>query len=169
MKGLLQQKGLTLVEIMVAVLVLAVGLAGMAALTLFNVKGTASAQTYSQATVFAGQMADSIRANMAAYESSEFTSDPATSTVDCTSGTTCTAVQLAQYDVTMWKALVAVALPAGQGFVCTDSSPDDGQPGSLACDGLDSNAIKLFWLDSRHSEGLANDTDFHRLVIPLVP
>jgi type IV pilus assembly protein PilV len=62
-KGLSQQKGLTLVEIMVALLVLAVGLAGMAALTLFNVTGTASAQTYSQATVFADQMADSIRAN----------------------------------------------------------------------------------------------------------
>ncbi len=168
-KGLLQQKGLTLVEIMVAVLVLSVGLAGMAALTLFNVTGTASAQTYSQATVFADQMADSIRANMAAYESSEFTSDPATSTVDCTSGTTCTAVQLAQYDVTTWKAVVAVALPAGQGFVCTDSSPDDGQPGSLACDGSGNNVIKLFWLDMRHSEGLANETDFHRLAIPVVP
>ena len=169
MKGLSQQKGMTLVEIMVAVLVLAVGLAGMAGLTLFNVTGTAAAQTYSQAIVLADQMADSIRANMAAYEASEFTSDPATSTVNCTSGTTCTALQLAQYDVTTWKAMTAAALPAGQGFICTDSSPDDGQPGSLACDGSGNNVMKLFWLDMRHSEGLANASDFHRLVIPIVP
>ena len=174
MRGLSQQKGLTLVEIMVAVLVLAVGLAGMAALTLFNVTGTASAQTYSQATVFADQMADSIRGNMAAYESAQFISDPATSSLDCTAGTTCTAVQLAEYDVSTWKAAAALALPAGQGFVCTDSSPDDGQPGSLACDGVGNNVIKLFWTDMRLSEefeglGLATATDFHRLVIPMVP
>ena len=169
MKGLLQQRGLTLVEIMVALVVLSIGLAGMAGLTLFNVTGTASAQTYSQATVLADQMADSIRANMAAYESSQFISDPSISSVDCTSAKNCTAVQLAQYDVTKWKAMVAMALPAGQGFVCTDSSPDDGQPGLLACDGLGNNVIKLFWLDMRNSEGLANETDFNRLVIPMVP
>jgi type IV pilus assembly protein PilV len=164
-----RQEGLTLVEIMVALVVLSIGLAGMAGLTLFNVTGTASAQTYSQAIVSADQMADSIRGNMEAYESAEFTSDPATSSLDCTSGTTCTAVQLAEYDVTEWKAWVAAALPAGQAFVCTDSSPDDGQPGSLACDGSGNNVIKLFWMDTRHSEGLANETDFHRLVIPVVP
>ncbi len=169
MKGLLHQKGFTLIEIMVALLVLAIGLSGIAGLMLFNVTGTASAQTYSQATVFADQMADNIRANMAAYETAQFISDPATSSVDCKFGTTCTAVQLAQYDVTTWKALLATALPAGQGFVCTDSSPDDGQPGSLACDGLGNNVIKLFWMDRRHSEGLAVETDFHRLAIPLVP
>ena len=169
MKGLLRQKGLTLVEIMVALLVLAVGLAGMAALTLFNVRGTASAQTYSQATVFADQMADSIRANMSAYESAQFISDPATASVDCASGTPCTDIQLAQHDVTTWKALAAAELPAGQSFICTDSSPDDGQPGSLACDGSGNNVIKMFWMDMRHSQGLENDTDFHRLVIPLIP
>jgi type IV pilus assembly protein PilV len=174
MKGLSQQKGLTLVEIMVAVLVLAVGLAGTAALTLFNVTGTAAAQTYSQATVLADQMADSIRANMAAYESAQFISDPATSSVNCTSGTSCTAIQLAEYDVTTWKAVVAAALPAGQSFVCTDSTPDDGQPGSLACDGAGNNVIKLFWLDMRLSDesvglGLASASDFHRLVVPVVP
>jgi type IV pilus assembly protein PilV len=138
-------------------------------LTLYNVTSTSSAQIYSQSTVFADQMADSIRGNMLAYEGAQFISDPATSTVDCTAGTTCTFVEQAEYDVTTWKAQVATALPAGQGFVCTDSTPDDGQPSSLACDGLGNNTVKLFWTDMRHSEGLANVTDFHRLVVPVVP
>ena len=55
--------------------------------------------------------------------------------------------------------------------VCTDSTPDDGQPGALLCDGLGSNVIKVFWLDMRHDQvdPLVPQTDYHRLVIPLVP
>ena len=99
--NLTRQDGFTLVEVMIALLVMAVGLAGVAGLTLLNVSGTAAAQIYSQATIFGDQMADGIRGNMLAYESSAFISDPAVSSVDCASGTACTAVEMAEYDVTV--------------------------------------------------------------------
>lgn len=158
-----------MIEIMVAVLVLALGLVSVAALMLTNVTSTGYSQVYSQATIHADQMAEVMRANMIGYESALFISDPASASVDCLSGTDCTPTQQAQFDVTQWKARVAEELPAGQGFICTDSSPDDGQPGSLACDGGGHNVVKLYWQDSRHTEGLASDTEYRRLVISVVP
>lgn len=154
---------------MVAVLVLALGMAGVAALMVANVTSTNGAQLYSQANIRADQMADIMRANLIAYEAAVFTADPGTTTVVCGSGSTCTMTEQAQYDYAQWKALVAQELPAGQGFICTDSSPDDGQPGALACDGSGNNVIKVFWRDTKHTEGLASDTEFRRLALAVVP
>jgi type IV pilus modification protein PilV len=177
-----RSRGLSLVEVMVALLVLAVGLAGTAGLTLFTVTGTASAQFQSQAVVFAHQMAEGIRANLAAYEAAQFATDPGASSLDCFAGTACTAEQIAQYDATQWKDRVAEELPAGLAFICTDSTPDDGQPSAVACDGAGVNVIKVFFRDSKHDDCrrdptggngfvCSSDADglFHRVVIPLVP
>ena len=169
LKNRFRQAGLSLVETMVAVVVLALGMAGVVALMVTNVSSTSSAQVYSQATIHADQMADIMRSNLIAYESALFTADPGTTTADCLGGTGCTLTEQAQYDYARWKAVVAQDLPAGQGFICTDSTPDDGQPASLACDGAGNNVIKLFWQDSRHTEGLASDTEFRRLAIAVVP
>ena len=169
LKNRIRQLGTSLVETMVAVLVLALGLAGVVALMVINVSSTSSAQVYSQATIHADQMADIMRANMIAYEATLFTADPGTTSAVCQGGTGCTLTEQAQYDYARWKAVVAQDLPAGQGFICTDSTPDDGQPGSLACDGTGINVVKLFWQDTRHTEGLASDTEFRRLAIAVVP
>ena len=164
-----RQAGVTLVETMVATLVLALGMASVVTLMIINVSSTGYANVYSQAIIHADQMADVMRANLAAYESALFTSDPGASTVDCLLGTDCSPTEQAQYDSTQWKAAVAQDLPAGQGFVCTDASPDDGQPGALACDGGGNNVIKLFWRDPQHTEEGLTGTGFRRLVITVVP
>jgi type IV pilus assembly protein PilV len=164
-----KQTGMSLVEVMVATLVLALGMAGVAALMVANVTSTNSAQLYSQANIRADQMADIMRANLIAYEAAVFTADPGASTVDCVTGTTCTMTEQAQYDYAQWRALVAQELPAGQGFICTDSTPDDGQPGTPACDGTGHNVIKVFWRDTKHTEGLASDAEFRRFAVAVVP
>jgi type IV pilus assembly protein PilV len=169
LKDRFRQSGTSLVEIMVAVLVLALGMASVSALMVTNVTSTGSAQVYSQAIIHADQMADIMRANMVGYQSAVFTSDPGTTTEVCLSGNNCTPTQQAQYDATQWKAILARDLPAGQGFICTDSSPDDGQPGALACDGSGHNVIKIFWRETRNTEGLVADTDFRLLAVSVVP
>ena len=139
LRSRIRQVGTSLVEVMVAVLVLSMGMAGVAALMVTNVTSTSSAQVYSQAVIHADQMADVMRANMMAYETAVFTTDPGTTSANCTGGTGCTLTEQAQYDYASWRAAVARDLPLGQGFICTDSDDnddtttitiDDGQPGA---------------------------------------
>ncbi len=164
------QSGTTLIEIMIAVVVFSMGLAGTAALVVHNVKTTASASTRSQAVILADQLAESMRANLVAYETADFTSDPAATATVCRGSTKCTALEQAQYDVTEWKAEVARLLPAGQAFICTDSTPDDGKPGALACNGAGTNVIKIFWTNTRfNKEQQIADSDIRRLVTPVIP
>ena len=169
LRSRIRHAGTSLVEVMVAVLVLSMGMAGVAALMVTNVTSTSSAQVYSQAVIHADEMADVMRANMMAYETAVFTTDPGTTSANCTGGTGCTLTEQAQYDYASWRAAVARDLPLGQGFICTDSAPDDGQPSALACDGTGNNVIKIFWRESKHTEGLASDTEFRRLAIAVVP
>ena len=164
------QSGTTLIEILVAVVVFSLGLAGTAALVVHNVKTTASAATRSQAVILADQLAESMRANLVAYETANFSVDPAATATVCRDSTKCTPLVQAQYDVTEWKAEVARLLPAGQAFICTDSTPDDGTPGALACDGLRINVIKIFWTNARFDkERQIANSDIRRLVTPVIP
>ncbi len=165
-----KQSGVTMIEVLVAVVVFSIGLAGTAALVLNNVRTTASASARSQAVILTDQLAESMRANMAAYETAKFISDPAATASVCRGGTTCTSDVQAQYDATAWKAEVTRLLPGGQAFVCTDGTPDDGVPGALACDGNGTNVIKIFWTNSKFTaERQVGATDFRRLVTPVVP
>ncbi len=164
------QTGTSLIEILVAVVVFSIGLSGTAAIVINNVRTTASAATRSQAVILADKLAESMRANMVAYESADFSQDPLAATSVCRDTTNCTSVEQARYDATEWKAEVARLLPAGQAFICTDSSPDDGLPGALACDGVGTNVIKIFWTNARFgNEKQIAASDFRRLVLPVVP
>ena len=164
------QTGATLIEILVAVVVFSIGLSGTAAIVINNVKTTASASTRSQAVILADQQAENMRANLVAYEAADFSQDPSVAVSVCRDTVECTSIEQAQYDTTAWKAEVARLLPAGQAFICTDSSPDDGTPGALACDGAGTNVIKIFWTNTRFAaEEQIAASDIRRLALPVVP
>lgn len=152
-----------------AVVVLALGLAGIAALLLANVSGAASAQVRSAATVQAEALADLMRANVAGLETGEFAANPGVPAVTCTVGDDCTPAEQAAYDFALWQNQLATALPGGQAIICNDISPYDGQPAAPACDGGNLKVIKIFWRDDRHPEGLAAGEQFHRFATPVFP
>lgn len=109
-------KGFNLIESMVALLVISVGLLGVAALFLNSVKATDSAMLRSQAISLAYELADRARAN---YQQAELGAyniqmgvQPAA--VDC-SASPCAADQLAISDLAEWKAHLAANLPSGDG------------------------------------------------------
>jgi len=164
------QSGTTLIEILIAVVVFSIGLAGTAAIVINNVRTTSSASTRSQAVILADQLAESMRANLLAYEAADFSVDPLPTATVCRGEEQCTSDVQAQYDVTAWKAEVARLLPAGLATICTDSTPDDGKPDATACDGAGTNVIKIFWTNTRFTteEQIAN-TDIRRLVVPVIP
>jgi type IV pilus assembly protein PilV len=126
-----RSRGFTLVEVLVALVVLAIGLLGIAKLMLFSSHSNDSAYLRSQATALAYEILDNMRANRAAainglYNTAAGTA-PALPGTLCEAAGACTGPQVALYDVYKWKLRLNAnsglappgALPFGQGSVTT--------------------------------------------------
>jgi len=114
-------RGFSLLEAMVALVVLSVGMLGIAALHGHSLAASRSAQLRTQAVNLAGDMADRIRVNRlggAAYtgtaENNEC--DPQSSESG-SGGVDCTPEQMAAHDLFVWQAQLARVLPDGTGSV----------------------------------------------------
>src|SRR5271170_6832768 len=105
------QGGFTLVEVMVSLLVLGIGLLGIAKLMLFASRANDSAYLRSQATELAYEILDDMRANrQTAMTQGYDTALNATATnpnVTCLGATTCLPPAQALYDVYLWKLRLA--------------------------------------------------------------
>jgi type IV pilus assembly protein PilV len=113
----LRQRGLSLVESLVALLVLSIGMLGIAGLFVESVRSSRSALLRTQAVNLVGDMADRIRANVtarASYDTSAYGGAPEPQ--DCapspeSAGGNCTLAQLAEDDLARWVDAVRAALP----------------------------------------------------------
>jgi len=110
-----QQSGFTLIEALVALIVLSVGMIGIAALYGQGLSAGRTALYRTIAINLAGEMADRIRANRLGRAS--YTGAGANRPCGPGGGTNCTVAELAEYDVLQWRALVGAQLPAGVGTV----------------------------------------------------
>lgn len=127
-----RQSGVTLVEVLVTVLILAVGSLGIASLQLAGLKYSSGSYARTQVTILSDDMANRIKSNRAIaltgavspYELSNFTGTTAV-TRDCITDV-CTAEQFADYDIATWANEVARAIPSGQGRVIVTDRLVDG-------------------------------------------
>lgn len=164
--GFSSEKGFTLVEILVAVLVLALGLLGLAGLQTSGLHSNHSANLRTGATLLAYDMTERMRANRAGYDGG-FYNNPTPTDRSCVwDGSTpaaCTAQQMAQHDAWEWTTSLTQTLPQGVGVVCLDSTPADGgdansngtvESSEYACDNSGTlYAVKLWWVDEFDSSG----------------
>lgn len=96
-------RGLTLIEVLVTVVVLAIGLLGLAALQLNSLRNNVTAYERSVATLLAYEIIDRMRANAASAESYAVGFDePPVGGVNCVASF-CNAVAMAKYDLDAWK------------------------------------------------------------------
>jgi type IV pilus assembly protein PilV len=141
-------RGFLLVEVLVSIVIISIGLLGLAGLHAVAMAKGNSGLLRSKATQLGYAMADRIRVNLIASSAGAYTSmTPQSSLTDpgCIS-VNCTPAQLAVSDYVEWNTEIANALPQGAGVVCVDSTPDDGTPAAPACDGLGSVVVvKVFW------------------------
>lgn len=110
------QQGFNLVEVLVALVILAVGLLGIAALYLDSLRAGRTAIYRTQAINLAADMGDRIRSNRntAASYATTFTTAAPAAVAACETDAGCSAAEMAQNDLSRWKALVALLLPGGQ-------------------------------------------------------
>jgi type IV pilus assembly protein PilV len=105
----MHQKGFTLLEVLVAIVVLSIGLLGLAGLMASSVRNNHSAYQRTQAAWLAYDMVDRMRANRAnAVTVTNY--NVAIGAASASSG-------LALADVNDWKIALASTLPAGDGSV----------------------------------------------------
>ncbi|MEO5378648.1 MAG: type IV pilus modification protein PilV [Magnetococcus sp. DMHC-6] len=119
-----KQYGFSLLEILITLIVLSIGLLGMAGLQGASLRANHGSYLRSQATMMAGDLLDRMRANhltasAGGYDISFGALGAAPN--DCQSvGVDCTPLQTAQYDLQQWKNHLSTTLPAGDGAIRRD-------------------------------------------------
>lgn len=116
--AIVHQKGFGLIEVLVSVLVLGIGLLGLAGLQTQSLRFNNEAYFRTQATVLSMDMAERLRSNFeTARTNSGLYTFTKTQTVpaggkDCQTSA-CTAAEIAAYDFKEWRERVEEVLPGG--------------------------------------------------------
>ena len=109
------QTGFSLIEQLVALVVISVGMIGIASLYGQGLRASSTAFFRTQAVNLAADMADRIRANRRGNASYGGAAVPGG--CDAGGGADCTPATMAAHDLSVWQVQVATALPAGVGAV----------------------------------------------------
>lgn len=174
MRSLDKETGFTLTEVLISLVVLSIGLLGLASVQTESLKKNNDAYLSSIASTQASDIIDRMRSN---YEqaknggySTSSSSNAAQSNVGCLGGipnqptsqsgsqtSSCTEQQMSLNDLYEWQANLANLLPEGKGSICLSSNP--GTVGSsLNCNNQgDIYVIMISW---RSRDG---DTDEYRV------
>jgi type IV pilus assembly protein PilV len=126
------ERGFTMIEALVALVVLAIGLLGIAALYLDSLRAGRTAIYRTQAVNIAADLADRIRANrqgVLAYTSAFADTHVADANCD-DAAVGCTAAEMAETDLARWKDTLGQQLPGGQGEVQVTAPAVAGDPGT---------------------------------------
>lgn len=118
--------GFSLVEVLVAMVVLSVGMLGIAGLYVTSLRSGRVAILRTQAVTLAGDLAERIRANRGAVlEYDDGASGVGAIDARCQQGGGgCTGIQMADHDKADWLAAVLQSLPAAAARVTVDPATD---------------------------------------------
>jgi len=149
--------GFTLLEVLVALVILSLGLLGLAGLQLRSLQGSTDSFARSQAMILAESISDRMRANPQAVADGMYRIDPAnlpaTPAYDCEQNfpageSTCDADELANVDSSAWATTLTTpaVLPQGTGRItCNDSDATDALP----CTENSLHTITVMWDEAR--------------------
>lgn len=164
---MIYQRGFTLIEVLIAMIILAIGLLGLAAMQAVSLRDNQDAYYYQQATLLAYEMQDRIRGN----SNVDWTNVTAGTGELCTATLPCTAVQMASNDYGYWKKSVEAVLPMpkGENAKTVDIQLSSGVNFSN-CKGTYSTSLCLItrWgrVNVKESGVLSNDSKFYLEVTP---
>ncbi|MFV0664519.1 type IV pilus modification protein PilV [Denitromonas sp.] len=149
------QRGFSLIESLIAMVVLSFGLLGLAALQINALKYNQVAHLRSQATTFAYQILDVMRASPTSAKNGSF---------DIGLGQSLTGTSVAAVQIADWQASLGTQLPSGRGGICRSANPN---PAVNCTGGGDFVIITVEWWEADDT-GLRNANQF-QLVSQVVP
>jgi type IV pilus assembly protein PilV len=140
------QAGFGIVEVMVALVVLAVGMLGIASLYVTTLQSSGSAISRMQAVSLAADLADRIRANR--FARNDYTAEGVEH--DCSAD--CNQTEMAQNDVFQWNKQIDALLPGNPSGSVVYTAAAGEMP--------DIYAITVRWREPTHGNGQdSGDTD----------
>lgn len=164
--------GFTLLEVMVALVVMSVGLLSLAGMQVIGLRTNHSAYMRTQATIQSYDIIDRMRANIRGVRSGYYNKPTVADSdgvehTNCESTTGCSIQHMAEHDLFKWNQAIADILPNGQGMVCIDDTPEDGVPNLPVCSGTGSAnpdmamyTIKIWWSDDQSGNFQRFSTSF---------
>lgn len=152
------QSGFTLLEVLVAIVVLSFGLLGVVGLQAASLQANKEARNQSAAVRFARELGDLMRGNKAHANSHstannkylvDYTGTLPAATEDCYAAQCTTPANIASFQIREWLARASLELPGLHAKVCFDKTPYDanGMP-QWDCDDTGSAGIavvKIGW------------------------
>jgi type IV pilus assembly protein PilV len=177
------QAGFTLVEVLVAVLVLSLGVLGAAGMQAASLKANREARAQEVGTRMAKELAELIRANHIQARNNtpasnpyllDFSNTPPTASASCFIATNCnSALDVATRDVADWAQRAVPLLPGLRVKVCFDTDPfdADGKPRWDCNDTGDTLQVKIGWAraDLNRSTHQVDTTPVPAVVLPITP
>lgn len=157
--------GFTLLEVLIAIVVVAFGLLGLAGLQVFSLRNNVSAAQRVAASALTADIVDRMKANYQGvvagnYDVPGAAYGPAVAACAEKNGA-CNPTELATTDLFQWQQRVAATLPGGVGRVCVDTTPRVPDPdvgggvpspdANHGCNGtgVNSYVVKIWWYDER--------------------
>ena len=125
MTNIISQKGFSLIEVMVSMVLLTASMLGLAALQNASTKFDHQAYLRTQSVIQTGDMIDRMRANNAGVGSGYYLISPVPTSYkkNCNLvAITCSAEELATHDIVVWNQQNANLLPEGTGSITGDIS-----------------------------------------------
>lgn len=155
--GRLQARGFTLLEVLVALLVMSIGLLGIGKLMMLSARANDSAYMRSQATALGYTILDAMRANRQAAIVQGYDTAmgvfPGPLGCGAAVASPCNSGQQAQNDLSQWGKALAVQLPLGQGSVTTATGLD-----TLTGANNITATIVVQWVDKVAEQSFGNAT-----------
>ncbi len=171
--------GFTLVEVLVTIVVVSIGLLGLAGLQINGLRANMSSETRSKATLLASDIVERMRANLTGVDANAY-SNIIVNAANCAApaailcGNTsagdavnCTAPQMAAFDVWVWGCGTAAAdvkksgvtnlLPNGTASVTCNNDPCS--PGSP-------HTVTVSWSELSPTDGEATPQTIRLIVVP---
>ncbi|MBI3562268.1 MAG: type IV pilus modification protein PilV [Gammaproteobacteria bacterium] len=155
-KSTRRDQGATLLEVMIAMVIFAVGMLGLAGLQISGLRDSGNAEKRTEATIIVNDLIERMRANVVAVTAFDYTSinfasincstPPTPYCEDSSSGAaaTCTSAQMATFDAALAYCLAQQRLPSGSlGITCTDNV------GVIqACNATPYRTISVSWVNN---------------------
>ncbi len=156
------QCGFTLLEVLITVVILSIGILGLAGLQFNALRSNQSAAQSTIAVLQVIDAADRLRGNITGVVNGNYNNLPSGGTDPGCISAGCSAEKLAQYDAWSWgQQITTSGLPDGQGVICLDSTPNDGTAKDKANNGCDDPtkasqriffAAKIWWDDDHNPQ-----------------
>ncbi|MDT0635401.1 type IV pilus modification protein PilV [Spectribacter hydrogenoxidans] len=141
-----RQRGFTLLEALIALVVVSIGLLGLLGLQAVSLSNTHVSATRTTANDAAKDIAERMRSNLAGVDANHYADIDHPSAgkapgFDCVDSS-CSAQQMATVDAYAWDQSIGAQLPNGRGRVdCLDNDPADGD----ACSRKSPHRVTVIW------------------------